>query len=210
MYAYLPSTYRGSTRDCTRDWKIIAKPDLRSRAKFSDRRPISGCHSHRRFPLPRRPHLTIRVHPGDHSSGDCASCTGSLDKRARQTDQIVDWVDLTSAFFDRGLHWTEIHPGRPQSRCAAAAMMYDNPPIVTDSVVAARRRCALPEPQVIITTSLLTILGAVKAHGPGDCSRDPSFRREVRNRDFAAGGRRALPHHPEAQANASARPRGFL
>ena len=26
------------------------------------------------------------------------------------------------------------------------------------------------------TTSLVTILGAVKAHGPGDCSRDPLFR----------------------------------
>ena len=31
---------------------------------------------------------------------------------------------------------------------------------------------------------------------------------EVRNRDFAAGGRRALLELPAAQANASARPRG--
>ena len=43
------------------------------------------------------------------------------------------------------------------------------------SVVAARRRRALLSPQDISTTSLLTIPGAVEAHGLGDCSRDPLF-----------------------------------
>ena len=43
------------------------------------------------------------------------------------------------------------------------------------SVVAARRRRALLSPQDISTTSLLTIPGAVEAHGLGDCLRDPLF-----------------------------------
>ena len=52
------------------------------------------------------------------------------------------------------------------------------PPIFRDrrgSVVATRRRRALLSPQDISTTSLLTIPGAVEAHGLGDCSRDPLF-----------------------------------
>ena len=48
-------------------------------------------------------------------------------------------------------------------------------PIVAGSVVAARRHHALPSPQDISTTSLLTIPGAVEARGLGDCSRDPLF-----------------------------------
>ena len=43
------------------------------------------------------------------------------------------------------------------------------------SVVAARRRRALLSPQDISTTSLLTIPGAVEAHGLMDCSRNPLF-----------------------------------
>ena len=89
-------------------------------------------------------------------------------------------------------------------------MTSNHPPIIAASVAAARRRRALPSPQDISTTSLLTILGVVAAHEPGASSRDPVFDRKVRNRDFAAGGRRALRRHPAAPANASARPRGFL
>ena len=57
---------------------------------------------------------------------------------------------------------------------------------------------------------MLTILGVSAARGPGDLSHDPVFDQKVRNRDFAAGGRRALRRHPAAPANASAHPRGFL
>ena len=46
---------------------------------------------------------------------------------------------------------------------------------VAASVAAARRRRALPSPQDISTTSLLTILGVVAAHGPGARSRGPIF-----------------------------------
>ena len=55
------------------------------------------------------------------------------------------------------------------------------------------------------------------ADHPGSCgaawsrgllTRSP-FPGEVRNRDFAAGGRRALPQHLAAQSNASARLRGY-
>ena len=55
------------------------------------------------------------------------------------------------------------------------------------------------------------------ADHPGSCggawsrgllTRSP-FPGEVRNRDFAAGGRRALPQHQAAQSNASARLRGY-
>ena len=47
--------------------------------------------------------------------------------------------------------------------------------IVADSIVAARRRRALPSLQDISTASLPTIPGAVEACGLGDCSRDPLF-----------------------------------
>ena len=47
--------------------------------------------------------------------------------------------------------------------------------VVAGSFVAARRHHALPSPQDISATSLLTILGAVEARGLGDCSRDPLF-----------------------------------
>ena len=48
-------------------------------------------------------------------------------------------------------------------------------PIVADYVIAACRCYALPIPQGLPTSSLLTILGAVEARGLGDCSRDPLF-----------------------------------
>ena len=56
------------------------------------------------------------------------------------------------------------------------------------------------------------------ADHPGRCSGARArgsltrsrFRPEVQNRDFAAGGRRALRQHPVAPTNASAHPRGFL
>ena len=54
-------------------------------------------------------------------------------------------------------------------------MTSNHPPIIAASVAAARRRLALPSPQDISTTSLLTILGVVVAHGPGARSRDPVF-----------------------------------
>ena len=47
--------------------------------------------------------------------------------------------------------------------------------VVAGSFVAARRHHALPSPQDISATSLLTIPGAVEAHGLRDCSRDPLF-----------------------------------
>ena len=43
------------------------------------------------------------------------------------------------------------------------------PPIVADYAVAARHRYALPVPQGLTTSSLLTILGAVEVNGPGEC-----------------------------------------
>ena len=54
-------------------------------------------------------------------------------------------------------------------------MTSNHPPIIAASVAAARRRRALPSPQDISTTSLLTILGVVATHGAGARSRDPVF-----------------------------------
>ena len=54
-------------------------------------------------------------------------------------------------------------------------MTSNHPPIIAASVAAARRRRALPSPQDISTTSLLTILGVVAAHVPGARSRGLLF-----------------------------------
>ena len=90
-------------------------------------------------------------------------------------------------------------------------MMHSHSPIVTDSGVTTCRRCTPPGPHAITTTSLLTFLGAVEALGPGDCSRNPSFyeRCEIAILQLEIVGP-SHTQHPAAQANTSARPRGFL
>ena len=82
-------------------------------------------------------------------------------------------------------------------------------PIVAAPVVAARRPCTVPVPPDITMAFHLTILGDLGVRGTGHCTRDPVFGGACGIARFAAGGRRALLELPAAQANASARPRGF-
>ena len=78
------------------------------------------------------------------------------------------------------------------------------------SLVAARCRRALPSPQDISTTSLLTILGAVETQFLRDCSQDSLL--QVRCK--IANSQLVVPSPPEAHrsvhSNAFTRPRNCL